>query len=103
MDLFDSDFVKMLATGLGAGIVFALRLWLKDRAAIAEKVLSVGIKVAFQVVNDRAKLTPGQVDDKVAEGLKVLSEYLASHGVTMTESMVARAKLEFSALHGEGH
>lgn len=102
LDLLSDDVVKVVATGVAMGLVWGLRMLLKDKADLAERVLAVGIKVAFQVVNDRAKQTPGQIDDKVAEALKVLSEYLALRGLKLDEAAVARAKLEWSAMHGEG-
>jgi hypothetical protein len=77
------------------------RLLLKDKAEAAEKLFGAGVQVAYSVVNDIASRTTNKIDDKVAVGLKVFADYYASHGKTPSQLEEQRAKLLFSAMHGQ--
>lgn len=100
--LLTPEVLSIVGSVLGSALLFLFRQIFKDKAAARELLLKTGIEVAFNVVNDLAKRTPNQVDDKVALGLKALAEYLAAHGEVLTPTDTAKAQLVFSAMNGAG-
>jgi len=109
-NIFSDDTVILIGTTVGV-LLFTVLAVLKARAsndqnrqaelARVESVIDKGIPIAFNVVQEIARLTPNKVDDKVALGLKALADYAATHGVTPTEDHEDRAKLVFQAMHAE--
>jgi hypothetical protein len=83
-------------------VMFFVKSLLKDKYSKNEAVFGQGVDIAFNMVNDLSKRTENKVDDKVAEGLKALQAYLATHGQSPTEKQLERAKLLFQAMNGAG-
>lgn len=99
--LMSEEFLKIAGMVLAVVLPFLARLVFKDKAEAAEKLFAMGVKIAYGVVSDIAARTPNKIDDKVALGLKVLHDYYASHGKTPSQLEQERAKLLFSAMHGQ--
>lgn len=88
---------------IAAGVIgFLFRLIFKDRAEAREKIFRVGVEIAYGVVSDIAKRTSNKIDDKAALGLKVLRDFYATHNLKPSLADEERARLLFSAMHGEG-
>jgi hypothetical protein len=90
--------LPLLASGLG----FLLKSIMKDKYDARVELFEKATQVAYNIVNDIAKRTPSDVDDKVALGLKALHDYFATHGATPTPAEVTKAQLVFQAMNGEG-
>jgi hypothetical protein len=76
------------------------RLIWKDKVAFTDERRSQfiqGVDLAYNVVNNVAAMSENKIDDKVAEGLKVLSAWLKRD---LKPAEVADAKLMFDAMHG---
>jgi hypothetical protein len=87
---------------LMAALMFLAKAILKDRYDEKAAMFEKAVDVAFNVVNNVAKLTPNKIDDKVALGLKALSEYFKTHGKSASPAELERAKLLFQAMNGAG-
>ena len=85
---------------LGGLIGLFLRLYFKDKSAQAEDALRSGAVIAYHMVNNVSALTPNKVDDKIALALKMLNEYMATKGQTLTEERSEQAKMIWNAMHG---
>ena len=91
-----------VATFLSVILFTALGLFLKAaKKEAVDRVLDAAIPIAYRVVDEISRRTSNKVDDKVALGLKVLSDYVRTHDITLKPEHEARAKLVFSALHAE--
>lgn len=91
-----------IGTLLGVVLFTALGLFVKaQKKAAIDKIIDTAIPIAFNVVNEIARRTPNTIDDKVAAGLKVLADYVATHNLELKPEHEARAKMVFSALHAE--
>lgn len=93
-------------TVIGALLTFVVGLIGRDRLRKwkVNKIVTVGVPIAYHVVNEIARRTPNKIDDKIAEGLRVLKEYLKTEGVKdseVTEEHLAKARLLFDALHAQ--
>jgi hypothetical protein len=92
--------VTMLGGGVGLVFLMVLRFVVKARKY--EGVFRAGVPVAYAIVNDISKRTPNKVDDKVALVLKALNDWMLAHGQPELKPVdVEKAKLLFSAMHGE--
>lgn len=81
---------------LGAVLLAARSKWFNDR----RHWLTTGIDLAYGATAEYVRKSPTKVDDKVAEALKRLSEYLQANGQKPpTEAEVLQAKMRFDALH----
>ena len=98
----NNETIMTLAGILGTALMFLLRQIFKDRAEAKADLFRFGVDLAFNVVNDIAKRTPNQVDDKIALGLDVLRKFLATHDVDLKPIDEERAKMLFSAMNGAG-
>jgi hypothetical protein len=98
--VFTEDVVKFLASGVGAFVLYLLNKVRSERARrVADQLVDAAVAIAFNVVEDRAKQTPGKLDDKTAIGLQVLRDYLRTKGVELTDEQAERAKLLFESMH----
>lgn len=91
---------------LGAVITFIVGKfgWNKIQLALLEKAVTEGIPYAYWGVNEIARRTDNKIDDKVAEGLRILKEFLAAKGhdpEKVTPEQLKRAELVFNALHAQ--
>lgn len=101
LKLLENKEAMMGLAGLVAALIGALaRVIFKDRAEMAEKIFKTGVEVAYNAVNDKAKMSESKVDDKVAAGLGYLNEYYRLNGKKLGPVDEAKAKLLFSAMHG---
>lgn len=89
-----------MAAGLGLFVLFGLaaKKWtfLKDRQAL----LAQGITWAYGAVEEYARKTETEIDDKAALALKKLGELLAANGhdpLTGGEQM--KARMAFDTMH----
>lgn len=90
---------EVLTVGLLMVAFLAVRKWnLKgDRA----RLIASGVDLVYGAVNELARRTATQIDDKAALALKKLAEYLAAQGADpLTTKEVAQARLTFDARHG---
>ena len=93
--------LSLIAGIIGLAATFAFRMWLKSSKY--EAIFRAGVPIAFNIVNDIAKRTDNQIDDKVALGLSLLNDWLNVNGQpAMKAPDEEKAKLLFKALHGEG-
>ncbi len=91
-----SVIVGLVAT---VGLTLA-RLLIKSKQW--ESIFRAGVPIAFNIVNDIAARTDNKIDDKVALGLGALNDWLRANGQSEMKPVdVEKAKLLFSALHGE--
>lgn len=86
---------------LGSVILFLLGQWFKTNKERAQSNFAAGVKCAYLIVSEISIRTPNQVDDKVALGLKYLSDYLNAEGQKLSAADAEKAKLMFQAMHGE--
>lgn len=85
-----------------AALMFLVKMLLGEKFTRNQKLFEMGVEVAYNIVNDLAKRTPNEVDDKVALGLKALRDWFAAHGQTLTVAQADKAKLLFQAMNGAG-
>ena len=92
---------ETIAVAVGA-VMFLVKMVLGENYAKNEALFAMGVEVAYNIVNDVAKRTPNEVDDKVAMGLKALRDYFATHNKVLSPAQVDRAKLLFQSMNGAG-
>ena len=85
-----------------SALMFLVKLILGEKFTRNQKLFEMGVDVAYNIVNDLAKRTPNEVDDKVALGLKALSDWFKAHGQTLSAAQSEKAKLLFQAMNGAG-
>lgn len=102
MEFFTEQTTMTLAGIIAAVAAFILRLVFKENAAAKEKLVLIAVEVAYNVVNDISKRTENKIDDKIALALGVFRDYLGASGVAPTQADEARAKILWSAMHGQG-
>jgi hypothetical protein len=79
-----------------------LALLVKDNQKQRRANIALGAYHAYHVVADIAARTPNKIDDKVAEGLKIVDQWMATNGWRALKSDEAESvKLQFSSLHGQ--
>jgi hypothetical protein len=83
-------------------LMFLVKMLLGEKFTRNQKLFEMGVDVAYNIVNDLAKRTPNQVDDKVALGLKALQDWFKANGQTLSAAQAAKAKLLFQAMNGAG-
>lgn len=98
--LSNPEVLAIVGSLLVSGLGFLMRAIFKDKAAKAESNFASGVKIAYNLVNEVARLTPNKVDDKIALGLKFLDETLNQKGQPLKPVDVERAKALFKAMHG---
>ena len=83
-------------------LMFLVKMLLGEKFTRNQKLFEMGVDVAYNIVNDLAKRTPNQVDDKVALGLKALQDWFHAHGQVLSAAQSDKAKLLFQAMNGAG-
>lgn len=92
--------LPILAGALASLVAYVFRKLFKERADKAESDFVWALGVAYNVVNEVARVTPTKIDDKLALGLGFLKEALSHKGQTLNLADEERAKLLFKAMHG---
>lgn len=81
---------------------FAVK-WLRAHTnAQQQEMISNAANVAYFVVKHIADATPNKVDDQVAEGVKVLRDQLATHGIVVPEAHLTQAIQSVHAQYAAG-
>lgn len=80
------------------GLLF--RSVFKDRADKAASNFSLGVQLAYQIVNEISLRTENTIDDKAALAIKYLRDFLAADGQKLTPADESKALLIFQAMHG---
>lgn len=83
----------VLIMALTALIPFAMAFLAKNASAADIKKLEIGAAMAYQIVNQMARKTPSTVDDKLAEGVRVMRDQLGVIGKSKAAEERARAAL----------
>lgn len=92
-----SDAFYTLCTIVLGALVYLGRKWailLKVRDA-----LKLYVPIAYDVVNDIAQHTETEIDDKIAEGLRVLKELLEAEKVKVTPDVLAVGEAMLRSQH----
>ena len=100
--LFSPQVVTVIGSLLAAAMTSFFHAWFKEKSGKAESNFLLGVQIAYLAVNEVAKRTPNEVDDKVALGLRILGEHLAKSNQALSAADAERAKALFSAMHGDG-
>jgi hypothetical protein len=99
--IFNDSAVSVIASIIGGLVLFLVRTVWKEKADLKAKLFDIGVRVAYQVVNEVASRTENKIDDKIALGLKYLADYLSAHGLELTTQDETKAKLLFQAMHAQ--
>lgn len=92
--------IKMILSLLSLVVPIIMTWLFKDKRDKAERNLTLGIELAYNIVNEISMRTGNKVDDKVAMGLDYLRQYLGTSGQTLKPADEEKAKLLFQAMHG---
>jgi hypothetical protein len=99
--------IEMIAGVLVMAGTVALALWRslsKEGKEAQDKrlaTLKAGFSVVYHLVDEVARLTPTQVDDKAAFALGKLNEWLQAQGLpAMSGPEKVLASMAFTAMHG---
>lgn len=83
---------------VGALLLFLARKYLKTQAK--EKLLKLGVEIAYIVMKEIAAKTDNKVDDKFAIGLKALNDFMNANGQQLTPVDEEKAKALFAQMTG---
>lgn len=100
-DLSDSNLQLLIGSILLPALGFLFRALFKDRADKAASNFSLGVQLAYSVVNEIAMRTDNKIDDKAALALKVLRDFLVAGGGKLDAAGEAKARILFQAMHGQ--
>lgn len=98
LSFLSDELLTKAGSGLG-GLLFAAFSYLKIRKAVADRIVDVGIPIAYAIVEQLARKSTNKIDDKALVALKALEDYCQTRGLdSLSADQVNRAQLVFKAL-----